>query len=184
MTHSIGSSSPRKKSLKATCALEIFADRIEFSNAGAPLVAIERIIDTVPLSRNENMAGFMHRCGICEERGSGYDKIIAATSADALLAPKIENQNNPFTKVTLFSKIPFELTAKEDRVRTCYMFACLAFVNSSAISNADIRSAFGLEENDKVKASRVIRDTMNAKLIKPVDPSTAPRYMRYVPFWA
>ena len=164
--------------------IEIFADRIEFSNAGAPLVAIERIIDTVPLSRNENMAGFMHRCGICEERGSGYDKIIAATSADALLAPKIENQNNQFTKVTLFSKIPFELTAKEDRVRTCYMFACLAFVNSSAISNADIRSAFGLEENDKVKASRVIRDTMSAKLIKPVDPSTAPRYMRYVPFWA
>lgn len=92
--------------------------------------------------------------------------------------------NNQFTKVTLFSKIPFELTAKEDRVRTCYMFACLAFVNSSAISNADIRSAFGLEENDKVKASRVIRDTMSAKLIKPVDPSTAPRYMRYVPFWA
>ena len=88
------------------------------------------------------------------------------------------------TKVTLFSKIPFELTAKEDRVRTCYMFACLAFVNSSAISHADIRPAFGLEENDKVKASRVIRDTMSAKLIKPVDPSTAPRYMRYVPFWA
>lgn len=164
--------------------VEIFADRIEFSNAGAPLVAIERIIDTVPLSRNENMAGFMHRCGICEERGSGYDKIIAATSANALLAPKIENQNNQFTKVTLFSRIPFELTAKEDRIRTCYMFACLAFVNSSAITNADIRSAFGLEETDKVKASRVIRDTIGANLIKPVDPSTAPRYMKYVPFWA
>ena len=164
--------------------VEIFADRIEFSNAGAPLVAIERIIDTVPLSRNENMAGFMHRCGICEERGSGYDKIIAATSANALLAPKIENQNNQFTKVTLFSRIPFELTAKEDRIRTCYMFACLAFVNSSAITNADIRSAFGLEETDKVKASRVIRDTIGANLIKPVDPSTAPRYMKYIPFWA
>ena len=164
--------------------IEIFSDRIEFSNAGAPLVAIERIIDTVPLSRNESMAGFMHRCGICEERGSGYDKIIAATSAEALPAPKVENQNNQFTKVTLFSKIPFELTAKEDRIRTCYMFSCLAFVNSSAISNADIRTVFGLEEKDKVKASRVIRDTMEAKLIKPVDPLTAPRYMRYVPFWA
>lgn len=164
--------------------IEIFVDRIEFSNAGAPLVAIERIVDTVPLSRNESMAGFMHRCGICEERGSGYDKIIAATSAEALLAPKIENQNNQFTKVTLYSKIPFELTAKEDRVRTCYMFACLAYVNSSSISNTDIRSAFGLDETDKVKASRVIRDTVSANLIKPVDPSTAPRYMRYVPFWA
>jgi len=37
--------------------IEIFADRIEFSNAGAPLVAIERIIDTVPLSRNKTWRG-------------------------------------------------------------------------------------------------------------------------------
>ncbi len=163
--------------------VEIFSDRIEFSNSGAPLVAVERIVDTVPLSRNESMAGFMHRCGICEERGSGYDKIIAATSANALLAPKIENQNNQFTKVTLYSKIPFELTTKEDRIRTCYMLACLAFVTSGAISNADIRAAFGLPEKDKVKASRIIRDTIEAELIKPVDSATAPRYMKYVPFW-
>ena len=50
---------------------EIFSNRIEFSNTGGPLVAIERIIDTVPVSRNENIAGFLHKCGICEERGSG-----------------------------------------------------------------------------------------------------------------
>ena len=55
--------------------VEVFSDRIEFSNAGAPLIAIERIVDTVPVSRNENTAEFMRKCGICEERGSGYDKI-------------------------------------------------------------------------------------------------------------
>lgn len=164
--------------------VEIFFDRIEFSNAGAPLVAIERIVDTVPLSRNENMAGFMHRCGICEERGSGFDKVIAAIRADALMAPKIESQNNQFTKVTLYSKVDFDMTTKEDRIRTCYMIACLAFVTSEAITNTDIRNAFGLEEKDKVKASRIIRDTLDAKLIKPIDPETAPRYMKYVPFWA
>lgn len=32
--------------------------------------------------------------------------------------------------------------------------------------------------------SRIIRDTLDAKLIKPMDPETAPRYMKYVPFWA
>lgn len=167
--------------------VEIFSDRIEFANAGAPLVAIDRIIDTVPISRNENMAGFMHRCGICEERGSGYDKIIAATSNYSLLAPKIESQNNQFTKVTIFEKIPFDMTAKEDRIRTCYMLACLAYVTSDAITNSSVREAFGLSEDDqkdKVKASRVIKDTLTAKLIKPVDPSTAPRYMKYIPVWA
>ncbi len=164
--------------------VEIFSDRIEFSNAGAPLVAIERIVDTVPLSRNENMAGFMHRCGICEERGSGFDKIIAATRAESLMAPRIESQNNQFTKVTLYSKADFDMTTKEDRIRTCYMVACLAYVTSEAVTNTDIRNAFGLEEKDKVKASRIIRDTLDAKLIKPIDPDTAPRYMKYIPFWA
>ena len=164
--------------------VEIFPDRIEFSNAGAPLVAVERIVDTVPLSRNESMAGFMHRCGICEERGSGFDKVIAAIRADSLLAPRVENQNNQFTKVTLYSRIPFDMATKEDRVRTCYMLSCLAAVTSEAISNKDIRDVFGLQDKEKVKASRVIRDTMEAKLIKPVDPNTAPRYMKYVPFWA
>lgn len=163
--------------------VEIFSDRIEFSNAGSPLVAIERIVDTVPLSRNENMAGFMHRCGICEERGSGYDKIIAATRAASLMAPKIESQNNQFTKVTLYSKVDFDMMSKEDRIRTCYMLACLAFVTSESISNTDIRSAFGLGEKDKVKASRIIRDTLAAGLIRPMDPETAPRYMKYVPYW-
>ncbi len=163
--------------------VEIFSDRIEFSNAGAPLVAIERIVDTVPLSRNENMAGFMHRCGICEERGSGFDKVIAATRADSLMAPKVENQNNQFTKVTLYSKVDFDMMTKEDRIRTCYMIACLAFVTSDAVTNTNIRCAFGLDEKDKVKASRIIRDTVDAKLIKPMDPETAPRYMKYVPYW-
>lgn len=164
--------------------VEVFANRIEFSNAGAPLVAIERIVDTVPLSRNENLAGFMHKIGICEERGSGYDKIVTATSSNEMLAPRIENQNNQFTKAVLFAKIPFEMTTKEDKIRTCYMQACLAYVNFEAISNSEIRQIFGLSEKDKVKASRIIKDTIDAGLIKTLDPDTAPRYMKYIPYWA
>lgn len=164
--------------------VEIFSDRIEFSNAGAPLVPIERIVDTVPVSRNENIAGFMHKCGICEERGSGYDKIVDATSRNSMLAPKIENQTNQFTKVILFAKLPFDLISKEDRIRTCYMQACLAYVNFGAITNSDIRLLFGLDESEKVKSSRIIKDTLDAGLIKPVDPNTAPRYMKYIPHWA
>ena len=131
--------------------VEVFKNRIEFSNAGAPLVAIDRIVDTVPVSRNENIAGFMHKCGICEERGSGYDKIIEATGKSELLAPRIENQNNQFTKAVLFAKVPFEMTTKEDRVRTCYMQACLAYVNYEAVSNGDIRKLFGLSDQEMTK---------------------------------
>ena len=64
------------------------------------------------------------------------------------------------------------------------MQACYAYVNYESISNADIRSIFSLDEKEKYKVSRIIKDTIEAKLIKPVDPDTAPRYMRYIPFWA
>ncbi len=164
--------------------VEVFQNRIEFSNAGAPLVAIERIVDSVPVSRNENIAGFMHKCGICEERGSGYDKIIEATGKNELLAPRIENQNNQFTKAVLFAKIPFNMTTKEDRIRTCYMQACLAYVNYEAINNTDIRNLFGLSTKESYKASRIIKDTIEAQLLRPLDAVTAPRYMKYIPYWA
>jgi len=164
--------------------IEVFGNRIEFSNAGAPLVAIERIVDTVPISRNENLAGFMHKIGICEERGSGYDKIVAATGKNAMLAPRIENQNNQFTKAVIFAKIPFDMTTKEDKVRTCYMQACLAYVNFEAINNTNIRQIFGLSDKEMTKASRIIKDTIDAGLIKALDSDTAPRYMKYIPYWA
>lgn len=101
-----------------------------------------------------------------------------------MLAPKIENHNNQFTKVVLFARIPFDLTSKEERIRTCHMQACLAYVNFGTIMNADIRQVFVLEESDKVKSSRIIKDTLEAGLIKPVDSETAPRYMKYIPHWA
>ena len=164
--------------------VEIFNNRIEFSNAGGPLISIERIVDTVPVSRNENIAGFLHKCGICEERGSGYDKIVEATGKNQLLAPRIENQNNQFTKTILFAKIPFDMITKEDKIRTCYMQACLAYVNYEAIANSDIRELFGLTSKQNYKASRIIKDTLDANKIKPVDENTAPRYMKYIPYWA
>ena len=62
------------------------------------------------------------------------------------------------------------------------MQACLSYVNADSIANAGIRKLFGLKDSDNVKASRIIKDTLAAGLIKPLDPSTAPRYMRYIPF--
>ena len=126
----------------------------------------------------------MHRCGICDERGSGYDKVIMATNQDGLIAPKVINQDDQFTKATLYSKVPFNLITRDDKIWTCYMSACLAYVNSGTISNTDVREIFGLEDNQKAKASRIIKDTTEKGWIKPVDKDTAPRYMRYIPYWA
>ena len=95
-----------------------------------------------------------------------------------------ENQENQFTKVVLFGKLPFDVIPKEEKIRTVYMQTCLAYVNYGAISNIDVRKIFGLEEKESYKSSRLIKETVDAKLIKVVDETTAPRYMKYIPIWA
>ena len=56
--------------------VEVFEDRIEISNSGTPLINTLRFIDHMPKSRNEMLATFMKGIGICEERGSGIDKVV------------------------------------------------------------------------------------------------------------
>lgn len=56
--------------------VEIFSDRMEITNPGLPLVKTDRFLDTPPRSRNEALASFMRRVGVCEERGSGIDKVV------------------------------------------------------------------------------------------------------------
>jgi hypothetical protein len=41
-----------------------------------------------------------------------------------------------------------------------------------------------IRDNNYAKASRIIGETIDAGLIKPFDPTTGKRYMKYVPFWA
>jgi len=64
------------------------------------------------------------------------------------------------------------------------MQACLAYVTFGAIGNIDIRAVFGLSEKESYKASRVIKDTIEVGLIKAIDKNTAPRHMKYIPYWA
>ena len=52
--------------------VEIYPDRIDFSNSGQPVINYERFIDEYS-SRNDSLADMMRRMGICEEKGSGLD---------------------------------------------------------------------------------------------------------------
>ena len=70
--------------------IEIFNDRMEIHNPGIPLVNTERFLDSPPRSRNEALASFMRRIGVCEERGSGIDKVVFQTEYYQLPAPAFE----------------------------------------------------------------------------------------------
>jgi predicted HTH transcriptional regulator len=163
--------------------IEIFKNRIEITNPRVPLIDIDRIIDNPPKSRNEQMASLMRRFGICEELGTGWDKIAVSCESLLLPAPKIEiyDQN---TKVTIFSEIPYRDIPYEDRLWACYLHACIKYVEGKQLTNQSLRSRFGLKDSSSGVISRLIKDAVSKGLIKPLDPDTAPRYMSYIPVWA
>lgn len=161
--------------------IEIYTDRIEITNTGIPLVKIDRFIDNPPKSRNEQLASFLRRIGVCEERGSGFDKIVYSTEEYQLPAPKIEVYDED-TKVTLYAHIKYEKMSKEDKVRACYMHACLKHVSNEHLTNASLRKRFGIEQNTVM--SKLIKNACQDGKIKPYDEDTAPRYMEYIPYWA
>ena len=68
--------------------VELFRNRIEITNPGAPLVEPERFIDFPPRSRNEALASLMRRMGLCEEQGTGIDKVVEAVE-EAAPAPRV-----------------------------------------------------------------------------------------------
>ena len=43
---------------------------------------------------------------------------------------------------------------------------------------------FGLKKSFAGSVSRLIKEAIDKQIIKPIDPDTAPRYMKYIPVWA
>ncbi len=163
--------------------VEIFKNRIEITNSGTLLVDIKRIIDNPPKSRNEKLAALMRRLKMCEELGTGWDKIVITCELFQLPAPKIELYPDS-TRVTLFSEIPFSNIPPEDKLWACYLHACIKHIQGEQLTNSSLRERFGLKDSAAGTISRLIKEAMNCELIKPLDPATAPRYMRYIPSWA
>ncbi len=163
--------------------VELFANRIEMTNPGTPLVDIQRIIDNPPKSRNEKLASLMRRFRMCEELGTGWDKIVISCEAYQLPAPRIELYEEN-TRVTLFAFKQFTALSSEERIRACYLHACVQFVQNEYLTNASLRERFGLSKTTAGSISRLIKDTVDQNLIKPFDPQTSNKYMKYVPIWA
>jgi len=163
--------------------VEIFQNRIEITNSGTPLVDVKRIIDNPPKSRNEKLAALMRRLRMCEELGTGWDKIVLTCELLQLPAPKIDLYEES-TKVTLFAEVPFSSISAEDKLWACYLHACIKQVQGEQLTNSSLRERFGLKDSSSGSISRLIKEAVEKKLIKPVDPTTAPRYMKYIPIWA
>lgn len=164
--------------------IEIYQDRIEITNPGKALIDTLRFLDSSPVSRNEKIASFMRRLKICEERGSGIDKVVFETELYQLPAPKFI-QEEKYLRVILYGYRSLRQMDKDDKIRATYLHCCLKYVSSEVMTNQSLRERFGVKEKNYSIISRIIGDTLEAKLIKPEDPTNkSKKYSKYIPIWA
>ena len=163
--------------------VEIFDDRVEISNPGQPLIDKQRLVDAPPRSRNEELASLLRRMGVCEERGSGWDKVASQVEVHHLPAPEVTTTDETM-RVTLLNQRSLGDMTADERAAAVYLHACLNQVSRLNTTNSSVRERFGIEERNKATASRLLKDAVNRGLIVAYDPDASPRMMRYVPFWA
>lgn len=172
-----------KKKLKDFPEMERALWRVLDQTPFEDLVEIDRFLDTPPKSRNEALASLARRIGICEERGSGIDKVVFQTELHQLPAPAFE-QAGDSTRATLFAQRPLSKMDKADRIRACYLHACLRYVNRDYMTNSTLRQRFGIDARNSATASRYIKEALEAGMIRLYDEDVALKLRKYVPFWA
>ncbi len=171
-------------SMTGACPMvEIFEDRIEITNPGAPLVSTSRFVDTSPRSRNEAIASLMRCFGICEQRGSGIDQVVNQVELFQLPAPLFEVPGD-FTRAVLFAHKKLKEMSKRDRIRACYLHACLCYVTRRKITNATLRERLGVSRQNAAEVSRLLKDALDNNAIAIEDVSVGTRSRAYLPYWA
>lgn len=74
---------------------------------------------------------------------------------------------------------------KDDKIRACYLHACLKYVSGEHMTNQTLRGRFGIEEKNYSTVSRIIAEGIKSGLIKDYDPENkSKKHSKYIPFWA
>lgn len=163
--------------------VELFDDRMEITNPGKPLIDPQRLLDHPPRSRNEALASVMRRIGVCEERGSGVDKVVSQTELYQLPAPAFEIVDDSL-RSTLFAPRPLSRMDRDDRIRAVYLHACLRYVEREFMTNTSLRERFGIEQKNSAAASRLLKEALDGGAIRMHDEAAGLRLRKYVPWWA
>ena len=167
----------------ARIMVEMYSDRLEISNPGLPEIKVERFIDDWK-SRNEVVADLLRRMGICEEKGSGIDKVVSWAEIMQVPAPEFVLAASRTVSI-LFAPKKFSEMTRADRVRACYQHCVLKHVMHQSMTNQSLRERFGLDDNQSGVVSDIISAAKQEGLIVQAPGSTSStRHAKYVPFWA
>jgi len=163
--------------------VEIYKGRIEIANPGIPVINTDRFIDSYQ-SRNEALASFMRRIGICEERGSGIDKVIKTVEEERLPPPEFRTSENQSVAI-IFEQESFNNMNRNDKVRACYQHCVLMYLGHDRMTNKSFRERFHLQSGRSHEISQIISQAIREGKIRFGETGgTSKRFARYVPYWA
>lgn len=165
--------------------VEVFADRIEFTNPGnlLPGKKVDRLIGTSPESRNESLASAFRLYRICEERGTGFQKVVAAIELYGLPPLVMTPLENAF-RITLYAPRSFADMSQSERIEACYQHAVLQYISSQTMTNTTLRERFKLHEKQRNQITNLLGVAMEANRIKRKDDGMGNKFAEYVPYWA
>lgn len=165
--------------------IEVFADRIAFTNPGGllPSKRLDRLIGTTPESRNEVLASAFRLYRICEERGTGFQKVVTAVELFGLPPVAFAILDGAF-RVTLYAPRRFGEMGKSERVEASYQHAVLRYLSGSVLTNTSLRERFKLSEKKRNTVTNLIGDAVEGGRIKRKDPDAGNKFAGYLPYWA
>jgi ATP-dependent DNA helicase RecG len=165
--------------------IELFDDRITFTNPGAllPSKRLDRLIGTTPESRNELLASKFRLYRICEERGTGFQKVVSAVELFGLPPVLFNPLENAF-QVTLYAPRKFADMSQAERIEACYQHAVLQYYSSQTLTNTTLRTRFKVSERQRNQITNLIADAVEAGRIKRKDSSSGNKFAEYLPYWA
>jgi predicted HTH transcriptional regulator len=164
--------------------IEIFADRITITNPGGllPGKQLDRLIGTTPQSRNEALAFAFRKYRICEERGTGFQKVITAIELFGLPPLMVRQHENAF-QATLYAPRAFANMSQAERIEACYQHAVLQYFSSQTLTNTSLRQRFKLHDKQRNQITNLISEAGEAGRIKRKDVTSSNKFAEYVPYW-
>ena len=129
---------------------------------------------------NQNFAKFMRRIGICEEAGTGIDKVIKEIENSKLPPPRFMNKDNSFSAIVYGYK-EFKHYTKEEKILACFLHAALKYESDPKerfMTNSSLRERFQIDKSNYPMISRIISETKSTDLIKEVETH------KYAPYYA
>lgn len=165
--------------------IEIYDDRISFTSPGGllPGKRPDRLIGTTPESRNEQLASKFRQYRICEERGTGFQKVVSAIELFGMPPVQFEPLENAF-RVTLFAPRAFSEMSQAERIEACYQHAVLQYFSSKTLTNTSLRTRFKASERQRNQITNLLADAVQAGRIRRKDASSGNKFAEYLPYWA